>query len=56
MSIKTYIPHLIFVLEVAYKYATRYSVELNQHLTSAQATCLTSTIAAIHDCLVLLNS
>ncbi len=56
MAHRTYVPQLIFVFDKAYKYGTRWSPLLSQHLTAPQLACLTSTLAALHDCLILLQS
>lgn len=55
MAHKTYVPHLRFVLDVAYKYGSRYQPQLAATLTSEQATCLASTLSAIAQCLILLG-
>jgi hypothetical protein len=55
MAHKTYVPHLRFVFEVAYKYGSRYQTQLAQNLTSEQASCLASTLTALAQCLILLG-
>lgn len=52
---KTYVPTLRIVLRQAYKYATRWQPKLAEHLTEEQANCLSSTIQAIYDCMILLG-
>jgi hypothetical protein len=52
---KTYVPHLRFVLNVAYQYGTRYQTQLASTLTSPQMACLVSVLAALAECLQLLG-
>ena len=52
---RSYIPQLRFVLNVAYKYGTRYQTKLEASLTPTQYTCLTNVLSAILECLVALG-
>lgn len=54
MASRTYLIGLYAVLKTAHRYATRYQSTLTAHMTTEQATCLTSVIAALADCMVLL--
>jgi hypothetical protein len=52
---KTYVPTLRIVLRTAYKYAVRWQPKLAETLTEPQINCLSSTIQALYDCLVMLG-
>lgn len=51
MAARTYVPHLIFVLSVAVKYAKRWQNKLQGTLTTQQYQCLVASIEAIDLCL-----
>ena len=56
MAIKTYVPGAILILKAVRHYLTKWNVELSHNTTSAQFTCINSTLTAVIDCLVLLGA
>lgn len=55
-GIKTYIPGLRLVLGIAHRYMSKWQSQLSGTLTTAQYTCLLSTITAVSDCLAALGT
>jgi hypothetical protein len=51
MAQRTYVPHLLFLLNVVVKYMKRYQNKLQGTLTVQQYQCLVATIEAADLCL-----
>ena len=56
MASKTYIPQLITVQKTVQRYAKKWQVQLQSHLSVEQYDCLTAVINAVITCLVALNA
>jgi hypothetical protein len=55
MPLRTYIPALVFILERACRYITRYQTQINSHLTTdAQRTALGVVLTACQAFMALL--